>query len=566
MKKRIVSGLLALLMVLSLCTSCGKKVTEVLPDTPKQQSVVEDFVKKHPDFNEDTGYSKGSFINSVINSVQYDTCESTAVAPCVVTECEVDFGYDIPFNTEEYAVISEHGFSKVAMNPLSTFSADVDTASYSNVRRFINYGYSINEIPKGSVRTEEMINYFNYNYNLPKENEAFGVTTEIGVCPWNTENKLLSIGIKTEDIDFSKAGASNIVFLIDVSGSMFDDNKLPLLVRSFKLLLEKLGEKDRVSIVTYAGEDKVLLEGVKGSEKEKIESVLDSLEANGCTNGGQGIISAYRLAESCFIKDGNNRVILATDGDLNVGITSASDLEELIKKESETGIFLTVLGFGMGNYSDERMEVLADHGNGNYAYIDSIDEAKKVLCEELGATMVTVAKDVKFQVEFNPAVVAEYRLIGYEDRTLQSEDFENDKIDAGEVGAGHCVTALYEIKTVDNYGKTGSTLKYQDVKLSDEALNTDEWLTVSIRYKEPAGSTSKRSSYAVGKENFKENNSEDFIFATSVAEFAQILRGEEYVESGSLENIVKRVKALDNKDSYKLGFVEMVENIIKNSR
>lgn len=561
MKKRIVSVITVLMILLTGLTACGKEVEKPLPKD--KVSVVDEFVRKHPNFN---GPDKepglfSLFSGNLVKSV--DVCEGTAVMEWDCTTA-VNTPFEIPFNTEEYAVIAEHGFSKVVYSPLSTFSADVDTASYSNVRRMIEAGYRLSDIPKGAVRTEEFINYFNYDYKLPKAGEPFGVTTELGDCPWNPDTKLLSIGIKTEKIDFSEAGNSNIVFLIDVSGSMFSENKLPLLVKSFKLMLEELGEKDRVSIVTYAGEDKILLEGVPASEKEKINDVLDSLEANGCTNGGQGIISAYRLAEKNFIKGGNNRVILATDGDLNVGITSASDLEELIKKESKSGIFLTVLGFGMGNYSDERLETLADSGNGNFAYIDTITEAKKVLCEELGATMVTVAKDVKFQVEFNPAVVAEYRLIGYEDRTLAAEDFENDAKDAGEIGAGHTVTALYEIVTIDNYDKTGSGLKYQDATLSDAAL-AGEWLTVNIRYKEPTGDTSKLLSFPVGNEDYKEKNSDSFLFAASVAEFAQVLRGEEYVGDLSLDDILKNLKKTELNDVYKVEFENLVKAMAKST-
>lgn len=485
--------------------------------------------------------------------------------------CEMNYSTDcwyeeeIDFNTEEYKAIVKNGFKKVSISPLSTFSADVDTASYSNVRRFINQGYRLDEIPEGAVRTEEMINYFHYNYNLPKNGEPFGVTTEIGNCPWNPNSKLLSIGMRTEKIDFSDAAPSNIVFLIDVSGSMDSENKLPLLVKSFKLLLEELGEKDRVSIVTYAGGNRVVLEGVPASDKEKITEALDGLMAGGGTNGGEGIITAYKLAESNFIKNGNNRVILATDGDLNIGITNESDLKKLIEKEAKTGVFLTVLGFGMGNYSDTNLETLADCGNGNYAYIDDITEAKKVLCEELGATMVTVAKDVKFQVEFNPAVVAQYRLIGYENRIMNAEDFNDDTKDAGEIGAGHTVTALYEIVTVDMYEGDDSDLKYQQSILTEEALKSDEWLTVSVRYKEPDGDTSKLLEYPVGTSSYKEENSDDFIWASVVAEFAQLLRQEDYVRDSNLDSILDRINTMDLQDEYREDFKKMVMRLIVNS-
>lgn len=565
MKKKNISLVVILLVLIIGICACGQRNIENPPsDKPASQkentkrqtkSVVEEFVKKHPDFNGEKESGLFGFLQNASNAKGSILYEAT---------CETEVCYDdgivslpimpnVPFNTEEYNVIDENGFRKVMYSPLSTFSADVDTASFSNVRRFIESGRRVGEIPKGSVRTEELLNYFTYNYKLPENGAPFGVTTELGDCPWNSNNKLLSIGVKTERIDFSQAGNSNIVFLIDVSGSMFSDEKLPLLVKSFKLMLNELGEKDKVSIVTYAGEDKILLEGVPASEKEMISEMLDSLEANGCTNGGQGIVSAYRLAERNFIEGGNNRVILATDGDLNVGITSASDLEELIKEESKTGIFLTVLGFGTGNYSDARMETLADNGNGNYAYIDNITEAKKVLCEELGATMVTVAKDVKFQVEFNPAVVAEYRLIGYEDRELQAEDFNNDAKDAGEIGAGHSVTALYEIVLANEEYFDGG-LKYQEAKLKESS----EWLTVNIRYKEPSGDTSKLLSYAVGIENYKEKNSDDFYLAATVAEFSQILRGEEFVDGLNMTDVLKLLEKVEISDSYRESFKEMV--------
>ncbi len=493
----------------------------------------------------------------------YSYCTEETAAEYWDNSCQVFFD-EINFNTEEYSAIDMNGFKKVALSPLSTFSADVDTASYSNLRRMINSGSKLEDIPEGAVRTEELINYFRYDYNLPKEGEPFGVTTEIGICPWNSETKLLSIGLQTEKLDFSDAPASNIVFLIDVSGSMDEPNKLPLLVKSFKLMLENLGEKDRVSIVTYAGSNTIVLEGVPASNKGTIIEALDSLTAGGGTNGGEGIISAYNLAEKNFIKGGNNRVILATDGDLNIGVTNESDLKKLIKKESKTGVFLTVLGFGMGNYSDTRLETLADDGNGNYAYIDDLTEAKKVLCEELGATMVTVAKDVKFQVEFNPAVVAEYRLIGYENRLLNNEDFADDTKDAGEIGAGHTVTALYEIVTCDNYSADDSDLKYQQSVLTNEAVFSDEWLTVSIRYKEPDGDTSKLLEYPVGNYSFKEENSENFMWAATVAEFSQLVRQEEYVGDSSLEKLIDRISTFDLNDEYKKDFKLMAMRLLTN--
>lgn len=494
-------------------------------------------------------------------SVYYDYTEEY---PAIESMDSASY-YLIPegdFNTEEYSAIDENGFKKVSMSPLSTFSADVDTASYSNMRRFILDGYGPDEIPEGAIRTEELINYFNYDYNNPGEGEPFGVTKTISKCPWNENHELVTIGLKTEDIDFSESADSNIVFLIDVSGSMYSDDKLPLLVKSFTKMLDELGEKDRVSIVTYASGDRIVLEGVPASEKETIVNALESLEAGGGTNGGQGIISAYNLCEEYFIEGGNNRVILATDGDMNIGQTSDSQLKELIEKESETGIFLTVLGFGTGNYSDTRLETLADYGNGNYAYIDSMKEAKKVLCEELGANMVTVAKDVKFQVEFNPAVVSEYKLIGYENRLLNDEDFEDDTKDAGEIGAGHRVTAMYEIIPVGEDSENDDNLKYQDTKLTEEALESDEWMTLSVRYKEPAENTSKELEYVIGNKDYTDTPSEDFVFAAAVAEFSQLLREENTVPSDvTFRDVQNLLKSVSDKDEYKQEFEDLVTMI-----
>ncbi len=468
-------------------------------------------------------------------------------------------GIDV-MNTEEYSVVDENGFKSVAKSPLSTFSADVDTASYSNIRRMINEGYGVDDIPDGSVRIEEMVNYFSYNYNQPEDGEPFGVTATISSCPWNEDNELLVLGLQTEAIDFTEAADSNIVFLIDVSGSMYTDNKLPLLKKSFELMLDSLGEKDKVSIVTYAGGDEVILRGVPASNKKTILDAFDSLEAGGSTNGADGIVTAYELAENYFIEGGNNRVILATDGDFNVGISDPADLEKLISEEKESGVFLTVLGFGMGNYKDNRMETLADAGNGNYAYIDDIKEANKVLVEELGANMVTVAKDVKLQVEFNPAYISEYRLVGYDNRVLADEDFEDDTKDAGEVGAGHSVTVIYELVKADE-DSTESGLKYQDSAPNDFAKETDEWLTLSVRYKEPDGDESKLLAYPIGQGDYTDDPSDDFIFASSVAEFGMILSKSEYVNEGSLKRVIKKLDSIDLDDEYKEEFRELVDAI-----
>ena len=470
------------------------------------------------------------------------------------------------WNTEEYDSIRETGLQSVHNQPLSTFSVDVDTASYSNLRRMIEDGYSLQEIPSGAVRTEELLNYFTYDYNLPEGDEPFGVTTVLGDCPWNENAKLLQIGLKTEEIDFSEVPDSNLVFLLDVSGSMYSDDKLPLLQKSFAMLAEELTEKDRVSIVTYAGSDKVVLEGVSGDEKAKIIDALESLEADGSTNGADGIETAYKLAGEYFIEGGNNRVILATDGDLNVGVSSESEMDELITEKKESGVFLSVLGFGTGNMKDNKMETLADRGNGNYVYIDSLSEAKKVLVEQMGATLVTVAKDVKLQVEFNPAYVKGYRLLGYENRMLQTEDFDDDKKDAGEIGAGHMVTALYEIIPVNSEQEIPETeLKYQ-AESGNVGVENGEWLNLKIRYKAPDSDESRLCSYPVTEDAYMEQPGEDFYFAAAVAEFGLLVRDSEYKKDASFENVRELLKLVDTEsDEYKDEFVYLVKKLERNS-
>lgn len=473
---------------------------------------------------------------------------------------------------EEYSKWQEKGFSSVMAQPLSTFSADVDTASYSNLRRLIREGYTLDDLPEGAARIEEMLNYFSYEYNDPKGMEPFGVTTQIGRCPWNKGAELLMIGLKTEDIDYSHAPASNLVFLLDVSGSMDEPDKLPLLQESFGKLTDRLTRKDRISIVTYAAEDKIVLQGARGDEKEKIKRALNGLEAGGGTYGSKGIETAYALAEENFIKGGNNRIILATDGDLNIGMTSEEELEELITQKKESGVFLSVLGFGTENIKDNKMETLADKGNGNYAYIDSLREAQKVLSEEMAATLVTVCKDVKFQVEFNPEVVESYRLLGYENRELAAKDFDDDKKDGGEIGAGHSVTALYEIVLCEPLNdsltdKEIRDLKYQDAyqrkngRTKESSACLKEWLTVSLRYKKPAGHTSALLEYPVGYECYQNSPSEDFRFAAAVAEFGLLASHSANPEDASLAHVEGTLKELDLKDEYRAEFLELVQEI-----
>lgn len=470
-----------------------------------------------------------------------------------------DTNYDpqIEWNTEEYGEISENTFLSVRTTPLSTFSADVDTASYANIRRMIINGSAI---PSDAIRIEEMINYFNYHYKQPTGNNPFSVTTELSDCPWNEETKLLSIGIQAKDMDYSSLPPSNLVFLLDVSGSMYDSNKLPLVINALKLLVEQLREEDRISIVTYAGMERVLLEGANGLQKEEIISVLESLEATGSTNGSAGIQTAYQLAKQYYIEGGNNRILLATDGDLNVGITSEGELKKLVEEKRKQGVYLSVLGFGTENIKDNKMEALADNGNGNYSYIDSILEARKVLVDEMGGTLFTIAKDVKFQVEFNPAVLKGYRLIGYENRLMASEDFNDDTKDAGEIGAGHRVTVLYELVPNNSSMEIEDIpLKYQDINLSTE----QDWLTIKIRYKEPDENNSKLLEYIIKETDYKINPSENLIFAGCVAQFGMLLKESQFSGTATYSKIEQTLKQLSciQEDGYKQEFLELVQQV-----
>ena len=455
------------------------------------------------------------------------------------------------FNTERYSRIQENGFKRVADEALSTFSIDVDTASYSNVRRFLTNGQLP---PADAVRIEEMINYFKYDYPQPKGNDPFSVNTEISTAPWAPKNKLVRIGLKGKDVAEAKRPASNLVFLLDVSGSMNSPEKLPLLKSSLKLLVDRLREKDRVGIVVYAGSEGIALESTSGSQKAKILEALDRLEAGGSTNGAAGIQAAYKMAEKHFIKDGVNRVILATDGDFNVGTTSEGELEKLIEQKAKSGVFLTTLGFGSGNYNDSMMTKLAGKGNGNAAYIDTLKEAQKVLVEQAGGTLQTIAKDVKIQVEFNPKHVQAYRLIGYEKRMLAKEDFNDDKKDAGEIGAGHTVTALYEIVPpgveIPKSAPKVDELKYQKNETkptTDEAAGasapsngSDELLTVKLRFKKPDGNTSAKIEVPVKNESKPfEASSSDMKFAAAVAGFGMILRDSELKGTITLDDVIE---------------------------
>ncbi len=461
-------------------------------------------------------------------------------------------------NNESYYEIVENSFEKVQTSPLSTFSIDVDKASYSNVRRMINNGQ---QIPADAVKVEEMVNYFEYDYKQPTGDHPFAIHTEYGKTPWNKETQLVKIGIKGKEIPQDAIPASNLVFLLDVSGSMNQANKLPLLKRAFKLLVNQLREKDKVSIVVYAGAAGMVLQPTSGVNKNEINQALDNLSAGGSTAGGAGIQLAYKIAQENYIKNGNNRVILATDGDFNVGMSSDKDMKTLIEEKRKSGVFLTCLGFGMHNYKDSKLETLADKGNGNHAYIDTMQEAQRVLGKEFGGTLYTIAKDVKIQVEFNPAEVQAYRLIGYENRLLADEDFVDDTKDAGELGSGHTVTALYEVIPVgvnSNYLKHIPDLKYTDPQITKNY--GDELLTVKFRYKKPQEDKSIEMVHVLKtKENIA---SKDFKFAASVAWFGMKIRNSKYITNRDINDIIALAEENRSKDNqgYRAEFIRLMNS------
>ena len=458
-------------------------------------------------------------------------------------------------NSEEYNAINENKFKEVSSSPLSTFSTDVDTASYSNVRRFLN-DRRASLPPKNSVRIEELINYFSYDYKEPKNEEPFYINTRTGDSIWNNDTKIMEIALQTKKPNIAKLPASNLVFLLDVSGSMSSPNKLPLLKKSLKLLVKQLREKDRVSIVVYAGNSGLVLDKARGDEEEKIVKALEKLNAGGSTAGGAGIKLAYKVAEEAFIKDGNNRVILATDGDFNVGQSSQDELVKLIEKKRKNGVFLTVLGFGMGNYKDGKMEQLADKGNGNYAYIDNLLEAKKVLVTQMSGTLYTVAKDVKVQVEFNPNRVHSYRLIGYENRELANKDFNDDTKDAAEVGMGHSVTALYEIVLNSKDAKS----KVDKLKYQRSIEDSNELATVKIRYKKPDGDVSVKMSKVI-TDTDNDISKTDFDFVQTVAGLGMLLRDSEYKNSLTFSKLIELAKNSkgEDREGYRAEFIRMLE-------
>lgn len=466
-------------------------------------------------------------------------------------------------NDEDYGMLVENQFENTKNSPLSTFSIDVDNASYTNIRRFLNNGQ---KVPKDAVRVEEMVNFFKYDYPQPKGENPFSINTEYSDAPWNAKHKILKIGLQGKNIASEKLPASNLVFLIDVSGSMNSENKLPLLKSSMKVLVDQLREQDKVAIVVYAGAAGMVLPPTSGSKKIEIINALDKLSAGGSTAGGAGIELAYKIAQENFIKDGNNRVILATDGDFNVGSSSNSDMQTLIEEKRKTGVFLTCLGYGMGNYKDSKMEILADKGNGNYAYIDNMQEANRFLGKEFKGSMFAIAKDVKIQIEFNPKEVHSYRLIGYENRKLRDEDFTNDTIDAGELGSGHTVTALYEIIPVGVKSEFSSTipdLKY--TKTTAVKTNySNELATVKFRYKKPDGDKSTEIVQVIeNKTVASANASADFKFSTAVAWFGLKLRESKLIANKGASDIKNLAKQGITKDAdgYKAEFIRLMEGV-----
>lgn len=469
-------------------------------------------------------------------------------------------GYTVTGNTEDYSPINENIFHKATDQPLSTFSIDVDRASYSNVRRYLNGG---NLPPADAVRVEEMINYFDYQYKNPRGNDPVAIYTDMATCPWEPSHQLVRIALKGKSVEKESLPPSNLVFLIDVSGSMNQENRLPLVKQAMKALVSQLRPEDKVAIVVYAGAAGLVLPSTSGKDKTAILDALEGLQAGGSTAGGAGILLAYKTAAENLLKNGNNRVILATDGDFNVGVSSDGELQRIIEKEREKGIFLSVLGFGMGNYKDNKLELLADKGNGNYAYIDNFEEARRTLVTEFGGTLFTIAKDVKLQIEFNPKFVQSYRLVGYENRMLNNEDFNDDKKDAGDMGAGHTVTALYEI--IPAGARNGETpavdpLKYQQqipVKnFSGEAL------TVKLRYKDPK---EDKSQLITKVQNWQVQDitemPEDFRMAAAVAGFGLLLRNSEYKGSASYDQVLSLAKTARGEDAegYRAEFIQLVK-------
>jgi len=552
------TNMAALLLVAVSLTACGGKGAEVQHRQAKQQAE-----QRHQEASQRQAEMRDAAkVEMARVATPMQMSRNGAVMGMSISPMPQDYAA-IPLAQNKFEQQAQNGIMVAGEIPVSTFSIDVDTGSYATLRRMLREG----RLPeKGTVRVEEMLNYFAYDYPLPAKNAApFSVTTELAPSPYNDDMMLLRIGLKGYDLPKSQLGASNLVFLLDVSGSMASTDKLPLLQTALKLLTAQLSAQDKVSIVVYAGAAGVVLDGASGNDTQTLTYALDQLSAGGSTNGGQGITQAYQLAKKHFIPNGINRVILATDGDFNVGVTDFDDLIALIEKEKEHGIGLTTLGFGLGNYNDQLMEQLADKGNGNYAYIDTLNEARKVLVDELSSTLFTIAKDVKVQVEFNPALVSEYRLIGYENRALAREDFNNDKVDAGEIGAGHTVTALYELRYVEAGNRMNDKLRYGvDAQTGQEKYSREEIAFLKLRYKLPAQTQSQLLSYPIRLDQSVkqlEQASDDFRFAAAVAGLGQLLNGSHYLHQFDYTklSLLARSALGDDPFGYRHEFVQLME-------
>lgn len=552
------TNMAALLLVAVSLTACGGKGAEVEHRQAEQQAE-----QRHQEASQRQAEMRDAAkVEMARVAAPMQMSSNGAVMGMSIAPMPRDYAV-IPLAQNKFEQQVQNGIMVAGEIPVSTFSIDVDTGSYATLRRMLREG----RLPeKGTVRVEEMLNYFAYDYPLPAKNAApFSVTTELAPSPYNDDMMLLRIGLKGYDLPKSQLGASNLVFLLDVSGSMASTDKLPLLQTALKLLTAQLSAQDKVSIVVYAGAAGVVLDGASGNDTQTLTYALEQLSAGGSTNGGQGITQAYQLAKKHFIPNGINRVILATDGDFNVGVTDFDDLIALIEKEKDHGIGLTTLGFGLGNYNDQLMEQLADKGNGNYAYIDTLNEARKVLVDELSSTLFTIAKDVKVQVEFNPALVSEYRLIGYENRALAREDFNNDKVDAGEIGAGHTVTALYELRYVEAGNRMNDKLRYGvDAQTGKEKYSREEIAFLKLRYKLPAQTQSQLLSYPIRLDQSVkqlEQASDDFRFAAAVAGLGQLLNGSHYLHQFDYTklSLLARSALGDDPFGYRHEFVQLME-------
>ncbi len=534
------------------CSTSSKETAKHV-DQPVLYEATEDVAYEAPTVIQNNSYRSSKKKDYKISSKQLFATGAGAPAPSDPVPQE-------PHNTESYDFVEENEFLGTEENPLSTFSIDVDNASYTNTRRYINNG---SLPPKDAVRIEEFINYFSYDYKKPKSEHPFSVNHELATCPWNKEHQLLHIGLQGQRYKFNEIAPMNLVFLLDVSGSMNNSNKLPLLKKAFKLLVKNMRAKDHVSIVVYAGAAGVVLEPTAGNNKNEIINALDRLSAGGSTAGGAGIKLAYKLAEQNLDPEGVNRIILATDGDFNVGQSSNAEMQRLVEEQRDKNIFMTVLGFGMGNYKDSRMEKIADHGNGNYFYIDTFEEAQKVLHTQIDGTLYTIAKDVKIQIEFNPNQVKGYRLIGYENRMLKKEDFNNDKKDAGELGAGHTVTAIYEIippSSGEKINKKVDDLKYQTPTKSNKKIS-GELATVKLRYKFPKETKSQLLSEIISTETIG-NPSDNFNFSAAVAGYGMLLRDSKFKGETSYAHMIELAKASKGIDEngYRSEFIQMMKS------